>query len=322
MDAQRPTLQEFLDFEDKEVADLVRKRGKPNVVVLVPDNTRRTGIIFWNMKPDSKSFEVELFGRLSTLYMKLIKTIFAHGIKTLFIPGLTHGNLQRGKKYVDTTINYATALILQSQEWMDFYAKHEIRVKLYGNLQYISELGYPQIIKWSKGIENKTACHMRHRLFWGYACSCSQETLRLMDMSIDFYKRHGRYPTREEKIQLYYGEHVDDVDIFIRPGELRDSDCQPPLISGKAQMYFPICPLTELEDGFFRKILYDFLYCRIITYSKKKYVDSDLKQIETKTLKRYLTANRDTIIGLGERIGKFWVPNCQAWMSPRNGGTK
>lgn len=322
MDAQKPTLQEFLDFEDKEIADLVRKKGKPNVVVLAPDNTRRTGIIFWNMKPDSKSFEVELFGRLSTLYMKLIKTIFAHGIKTLFIPGLTHGNLQRGKKYVDSNINYATALILQSQEWIDFYAKHEIKVKLYGNLQYISELGYPQIIKWSRDIENKTAHHKRHSLFWGYACSCSQETLRLMDMSIDFYKRHRRYPTREEKIQLYYGEHVDDVDIFIRPGELRDSDCQPPLISGKAQMYFPICPLTEQEESFFRKILYDFLYCRVITYSKKKYVDSDLKQIETETLKRYLTANRDAIIGLGERIGKFWVPNCQVWLSPRNGGTK
>jgi hypothetical protein len=130
-------------------------------------------------------------------------------------------------------------------------------------------------------------------------------------MSIDFYKKHGRYPTKDEKIKLYYGEHVDDVDIFIRPGEIRDSDCQPPLISGKAQMYFPLCPLTELEEDFFRKILYDFLYCRMITYSKKKYTDSDIKEIEIATLRSYLITNRNVIIGLGERLGKFWIPNCQ-----------
>jgi len=320
MTSQRPTLHEFLNLEDKEIADLVRKRGKPKVVVLVPDNTRRTGIIFWKMKPDSNHFEVELFGKLSALYMKLIETIFAHGIETLFIPGLTHGNLQRGKRYVDSNINYATALILKSQEWIDFYAKHQIKVKVYGDLQLISELGYFQLVKWSRDIEKRTAHHRKHRLFWGYACSCSQETLRLMDASIDFYRQHGRYPTREEKIKLYYGEHVDDVDIFIRPGELRDSDCQPPLISGKAQMYFPICPPTELEEDFFRKILYDYLYCRMITYSKKRYADSDLKHTEIEALREYLTANRDAIIGLGERIGKFWIPNHQLRLTAQSGG--
>jgi len=323
---QRPTLEDFLSLEDKEVADLVIKRGKPKVVVLVPDNTRRTGIIFWKMKPDSTNFEAELFVKLSALYMKIIRTIFAHGIETLFIPGLTHGNLQRGKKYVDSNINHATALILQSNEWIDFYEEHGIKVKLYGNLEYIKSLGYPQVIEWRKEVESKTAHHREHRLFWGYACSCSLETLRLIDMSIDFYKKYGRYPTRKEKIKLYYGEHINDVDIFIRPGEIRDSDCQPPLISGKAQMYFPLCPLTELKEDFFRKILYDFLYCRMITFSKKKYADSDIKEVEIETLRRYLTTNKDVIIGLGERLGKFWIPTCQiktpSQEMKRGGGSK
>lgn len=311
MISQRPTEKEFLSLKAEEIAKIVKEEGKPRVVVLVPDNTRRTGILFWEMKPDSADFEAELFAKLSPLYMNLIETIFGHGIQTLFIPGLTHGNLQRGRKYVDSNINCATKLILQSEQWTDFYEEHEIRVKVYGNLQYIVDLGYPHVIDWCREIENKTSENRKHLLFWGYACSSSHETLRLMDMSIDFYKKHRRYPTKSEKIVMYYGEHVDDVDIFIRPGEVRDSDCQPPLISGKAQMYFPLSPLTQLKEDFFKQILYDFLYCRMITFSKKKYIDRDIKEFDIETLRRYLETNRDVIIGLGERLGKFWIPNCQ-----------
>jgi hypothetical protein len=298
----------FLSLENKEVAEIVKRFRTPKVVVLVPDNTRRTGIIFWRMKPEAADFESELFERLSKPYMKIIKSIFSHGIRTLFIPGLTHGNLSRGKKYVEGNLNHATRLIFQGEDWLNFYNENGIKVKIYGNLELIQKLGYPYVLDWREEIEKRTSKNKDHTLFWGYACSSSLETARLMDECIDFYKKTGRYPTREEKIKLYYGEHVDDVDIFIRPGEIRDSDCQPPLIGGKAQMYFPLNPITELRNDFFRRILYDFLYCRMKTFSKKKYVNNDAEN-GVALLKRYYERNKDVIIGLGQRVGKFWIPN-------------
>jgi len=306
---------DFLSLKDREIAKIIERVEGPRTVVVVPDNTRRTGILYWDMRADSDDFEERLFGRLSHPFIELIRTIFGHGIRTLFIPSLTHGNLSRSRRYVDANLNYATKLILKGKDWLDFYEKHQIRVKVYGDLEYVSELGYPHIAEWAKEVESRTSGNDGHVLFWGYACSSSVETLRLLDMSIDFYREHGAYPTREEKVGMYYGELVDDVDLFIRPGELRDSECQPPLISGNAQMYFPVCPLTEMGGAFFKEILYDYLYCRVITKSRKEYRRS-LGKSEAAFLRRYLAANEGAIIGLGERVGDFWVPTQEITTPP------
>lgn len=298
----------FMGLEKSEVAELLEHAGSPRTVVLVPDNTRRTGILYKDIKSNSRYFERDLFNTLSSPFRRLIKTVFDHGIKTLFIPSLTHGNLSRNKKYVDSHFKIATRLILNEERWINFYEENGIRVRIYGDASLIQSLGYHDFFNWARNLEAATEAHSRHTLFWGYACTGSIETMRIIDLCIDFSEKHGRRPSNKEIMELYYGEYVDDVDLFIRPGEIRDSDCQPPLISGNAQMYFPMCPLTELDEDFFKEILYDYLFCRVTSGGRKEY-SKKMDSSELQRIKTFYHQNRDTIIGLGERIGDFWVPS-------------
>jgi hypothetical protein len=228
------------------------------------------------------------------------------------MPGLTHGNLNRGEKYVNSVIQYGLKAIFTSDDWLDFYREYDIKVNFYGDFQYLEEVtskyNSNSVINWCNNIKNITENNKSRRLFWGFACSNSIETFRIIRLSIDYYLKNQKIPTDKDIIKLYYGEYVDKIDIFIRPGEIRDSDCQPPLLGGNAQFYFTISPLTELDKNFFRKILYDYLYCRLITFSKKQYSNLEIGSNDLQFLEKYYYQNRDNIIGLGKKISLFWLP--------------
>jgi hypothetical protein len=306
------TEQEFLQLSDEEVSTIVKSFGKPKVVVLMPDATRRTGIIYKKMKPDSLNFESELFNNLSEQFTDLAKNIYDHGLKTLFIPGFTHGNLQRGKRYVNALINTGVKSILTFDYWLEFYKQYQVNVNFYGDFdfikKYLNDQDFKQFTDWCEDVKDMTKNYKKRTFFWGFACSSSIEYERIAKMSIDYYKQINEYPSRDKLIELYFGKHVDNADIYIRPGEVRDSDCQPPIIGGLSQLYFPVVPLTEMEPNFFRRILYDFLYNRIITYSKKLYFDSDFQDKKLNLLNNFYNNNKKEIIGLGKRIGRFWIP--------------
>ncbi len=72
-------------------------------------------------------------------------------------------------------------------------------------------------------------------------------------------------------------------------------------------MYFPVCPLTEIGGDFFKEILYDYLFCRVISRSKKEY-EKRPSEGDLSRLREFLKTNERVIIGLGNRIGNFWVP--------------
>lgn len=306
------TEQEFLNLPDQEIVQMVDQIGKPKVVVLLPDTTRRTGIIYKRMKPSSPDFEDQLFVYLSPQFTDLSKIMYDQGLKTLFIPGFTHGNLKRGKQYVKAIINTGVKSILTEDTWLDFYKEYKVNVNIYGDFEYLkknlNKKEYKNIVEWCDEIRKTTGKNKKRTFFWGFACSTTMEYERIAKLSIDYFKEFNKYPNRKELIKIYFGRHVDDVDIYIRPGEIRDSDCQPPIISGLSQFYFPIAPLTEINPNFYRRILYDYLFNRIITYSKKKYSDSDFIDDKLDILNKYYEENKDHIIGLGKKIGKIWVP--------------
>ena len=308
MYAKKMSREAFMSLGGGEVSSLLRETGHPSTVVLVPDNTRRTGILYKGIKADAKYFEKDLFNALSSPFIRLVKTIFDHGIKNLFIPSLTHGNLTRSRKYVDAHLKYATRLILKEERWMNFYEENGVRVRIYGDRDYVEGLGYHDFARWVEDVEEATKHNGEHVLFWGYACTGSIETTRIMNLCIDFYEREGRRPSIQEVRDMYYGVKVGDVDIFIRPGEIRDSDCQPPLISGNAQMYFPVSPLTELDDDFFKEILYDYMFCRVRSGGRKEY-SGQMDSSELRRIRDFYEQNTGIIIGLGERMGDFWVPS-------------
>lgn len=308
MDAEM-TKEEFMKLPTAKIKEIVIAEGLPKVGVLIPDGTRKSATILNNLNSNMDNFEEELFSKVNQKLMKVIEIMFSHGVHTLFIPSLTHGNLRRSKKYVDSAINIGLKYILKDRTWFDFYKKYDIKVRVYGDLNLFKEMGYDHIINWVNEVQEATSDHKNHKLFFGLACSNKYEIPRLIDMGIDFHEQKGRYPSLEEKIEMYYGELIDEVDFFIRPTILRDSDIQPPLISGnKTQMYFPVLPFIYLTKEIFREIIYDLLYLRTITFGLDNYDLNTINKIEKDILKEYYKNNEKSVIGVGKRIGNLWIP--------------
>lgn len=300
---------EFIKLPTEKIREIVHNKGIPKVGVLIPDGTRRWGIINLNLNPDLETFEEELFKVENKQVIEKVKIFFNHGLDTLFMPGVTHGNFKRTGQYVDTVTNIGLKFIFNDQSWFDFYEKYDVKVKIYGDLKYVKKMGYDQVIKWIKNVEELTKNNSSYKIFHGLACSNSFESIRLVNMAIDFYKKNIRSPSKEELIKLYYGEKVDEVDFFLRPTVIRDSDIQPLLISGrKTQFYFPISPVLSFTKEMYREILYDMLFSRMITMSRKQWKRENLNRQQIEYLKKYYDLNKSSIIGIGKRIGNLWVP--------------
>jgi len=303
------THDEFMKLPTEKIREIVQEKRIPNVGVLIPDGTRKSAALYYNLTPEVEDFEQQLFSRINNELMKVIELMFSHGLKSLFIPSFTHGNLQRSKKYVDNAISYGFKFIFNDKKWFEFSKRLKIKINVYGDLNQIKEMGYQNLINWINDIINCTAKYDSHKLYFGLACSNKYEIPRIMDMCIDFYRKEKRYPTLKEKIKLYYGELVEDVDFFIRPTILRDSDIQPPLISGnKTQLYFPISPFIFINQNMFREILYDIIYQRTITYGMDDYNLYSIDKNEKIWLKNYYKINRNSIIGIGKKLGNYWFP--------------
>jgi undecaprenyl diphosphate synthase len=314
------TKNEFLQLSAAQISELVKKLGKPKVGVFMPDGSRRSAIFFLGLKPGDNDFEKKYIKVNGKKFLDDVKLIFQHGLNTLMVPTLKHENFDRDKKTVDAIIEYAIKSILVSKEWLDFYDEYKIKVTVYGDYEYIKSKGYPEVIDWIKEVEDLTKNNTKHKLFHGIACSNRYEHLRLMDLAIDFYHKHKRKPTEKEKIQLYYRDVVDDVDFLIRATEIRDSDLQPPIISGKrTQMYFLVAPdFISFSEDVYKNILYDLLYCRSQVLGRKMYQRKDLENINLNYIKNYYLNNRSEVVGLGEKFGPFWVPEINIIMPEKD----
>ena len=310
------TKEEFMELPTEQVKRIVENKGIPKVGVLIPDGTRKSAAFFYNMDLNIDNFEEKLFKKINNELMKVIEIMFSHGLKTLLIPSFTHGNLRRTKKYVDSALSIGFKYILNDQKWYNFYDEYDIKVKVYGNLNLVKNMGYDYVINWINKVQEYTSSNKSHRLYFGLACSNKYEIPRIIEMCTDFYIREKRYPSLEEKIEMYYSDLISDVDFLIRPTIIRDSDIQPPLISGdKSQMYFPVFPFVFITEKGFREIIYDLIFSRTITYGLD---DNDLNAIKKEDadwLKKYYELNRKSIIGIGKKIGNIWVPIPQIKMN-------
>jgi hypothetical protein len=317
-DYKNLTQDEFLKLSPEKIKEIIKSEGKPKVGVLLPDGTRRAAIIWLGYNPDDEDFADNCIDVELDLFMKNIEIIFNYGLNTLIIPILNHDNFSRGKKFVKNTIYPVLSQFLTSNKWMDFYKKHDIKVKVYGDIEYAIKEGHKDIGDFVNYIQEQTAGHKTHKIFWGIAASNSNEHRRLMDLGINFYKLHGRYPTPKEKIELYYGEPIDYVDFLIRAAALRDSDLTPPIITGKKTHYYflVISNLISFTPEVYKSILYDLIICREKIRGKKIYSKEDIEGLDLDLLKDYYEMNKHSVIGLGLNVGDFWLPINQIKIPP------
>ncbi|MBN1351704.1 hypothetical protein JXJ21_19980 [candidate division KSB1 bacterium] len=296
----------FLELSSAEVVRIITQRNKPGVVIFVPDGTRKMTRILSNLSPPDDEFYFE-YARLTTeMFLNNLRVFFDHGLETLLVPLVSTHVLRRNEQFRQITLQQGFKALFGSNAWLDFYDENQIQVNVYGDLQLLEESGFSDCLKWIEAARHRTAKHTRHQLFYGLAApeNCG---MALSTLAIQFYKETGREPAHADLVRIFYGKALPQANIFIMSTKLAGLGALPPFICDRnTQVYYLAAPgVLALTRDTYRQILYDYLFGRcqpdVTNAINEKY--GAIEQ-----LKQFYAEHQFSIVGLGKKIGKFWVP--------------
>jgi tuberculosinol/isotuberculosinol synthase len=304
----------MIDFESfqklaaAEVAARVRAAG-PKVAVFPINGTRRWFALEHPEAAAGQSAEAYLritWGRQVELY----RLFFDHGVDTLLTPIFGPDLLERGEEY-RSLVEPGLLWFTQDEEMLAFYEEYDVRVRVYGDTRrWLENSPYAATLEAFEAIQQRTADHQRHRLFFGVCAQDPTETVA--EIGACYYGENGRLPNRREIVEAYYGEYVSPASFFI--GFERPVVFDMPLLSvGEEDLYFTVSPSPYLDEAGLRAILYDHLYARPVSETYR-----DLTAEEWETLARFYRLNQQHILGLGRRhrSGSYWYPLPQVELLP------
>lgn len=299
---------EFMRLSDEEVSTIVRMNGAPTSVCVVDDATRRTGQVFFGLDVNDSDFISKLNRRLSRPYQRIFSSCFRQGVNTLFIPAMTYGCYNRGDVYHHKIMAFAKE-VFTGDYWLGYFHDEDIRLRFYGDFDFLKDLGYEDLFQNMKEIEDTTK-HGKKTMYLGFATSTHREEMRFL---VNYAKKNGledfekiwnnRFNTL---VRDYYGEMVKSVEVFIRPCELRLSETMPPFLGEYAELYFTPAPVTEVNHNFYRRIVYDFMFNRRRTFGGRSYHDNEDNGNLAKAKEIY-TKYEDKVVGVGQRVGGWWI---------------
>jgi undecaprenyl pyrophosphate synthase len=299
---------EFVAMSDEDTARFIRENGGPRVVTLVDDGTRRTGLVSYRMNLSQEEFMLKLNRRLARPFMDVYELIFRQGADHIFTPAMTHGRYALDQNYQRQIIAY-TNEVLTGEFWRTWFHEQKIHCRIYGDREMLLEQGYGKTLEYADTLDAETK-HYDRKLWLGFACSTAIEQVRLAEAQLlktgrrhDHHPYHNGYP---DLVRAYYGEEVPPVDVFIRPCECRLSETMPPFLGEYAECYFTPIPATEMKGNWYRKVVYDYMYVRRRTFGAKSYSEN-LEPEALAYLREYYEKNAGTVMGLGHRVGGFWL---------------
>ena len=289
----------FLQLSNSEVADLVRSNGSQ--VCVFPINGTRRWFLLEHSQADFTDWVkayVELTGQR---HIEMYKLMFEHGLDTLVTPVFGGELLNRGDEYMQK-IGSTMALLATHPDFLKFYHTYSVRVHFYGNYRKeLSGTPYAYLCDLFDEIGQRTAQNERYRLFYGVFANDATEAIA--ESSLQYHQKHQRLPTRQELIELYYGETIEKANLFIGFEKFSVFD-YPMLGLGEESLYFTAAPSLYLEDRQLRNILYDHLYLRPVQ-------DPDYASMpaaDLKAMRHFYETNREVTFGVGEMRGGIWYP--------------
>jgi undecaprenyl pyrophosphate synthase len=295
-------------MSDEETARFVLENGGPRVVTLVDDGTRRTGLISYRMNLSQEEFMIKLNRRLARPFMDVYERIFAQGADHVFTPAMTHARFALDSNYQRQILAYSNE-VFSGEFWREWFHQQKIHCRIYGDREMLQEQGYAKTLEYADDLERETRAYSKS-LWLGFACSQSIEQIRITEREVlKGGRTHDQHPMQygyPDLIRSYYGEDVPPVDVFIRPCECRLSETMPPFLGEYAECYFTPIPTTEMKGDWYRKVIYDFMFVRRRTFGAKSYREN-LEPEALAYLRGYYEKNASTVLGLGHRVGGFWL---------------
>jgi tuberculosinol/isotuberculosinol synthase len=289
--------EQFLEMPIKDVAELVRAGGVKTCVF--PFNgTRR-----WFLLEHGNKQHTDIVGAYNDLtgkrYIEMFQMLFDHGIETVLAPVFGGDIMERGSEYMET-IGAAMSNLANHPDFCSFYADREVSVHFYGDYRKkLQKESYGYISELFDKISHETSHHKKHRLFYGVFANDSTETVA--EISVQFYEKNARLPTRREIIEQYYGEYIEKADLFIGFEKFSVFD-YPLLNAGDESLYFTAAPSLFMTDAQLRDILFDHLYLRPTPEPDYQM----MRREDFLKMKQFYESNRRTTYGIGKVSGGIW----------------
>lgn len=297
----------FRNLSVTEVAGLVRAAG-PKVCVFPINGTRRWFMLEYPV-PLEENFAATYSAFMSERHVDLCRLFFELGIDTLLNPIFGPDLLERGEAYAKMAIE-GLAWLATHPIFLEFYQAYQVRVRFYGDYRkYFASGQYAYLPDLFDDLTARTAAHERHRLFFGVCAHDATETIA--ELAVQYHAEHGRVPSKGALVEMYYGEQVNSVDLFIGFDKLCVFD-MPLLATGNEDLYFTVCPSPYLSGRQLRDILYDHLYARRGGEPDYAAMEPD----DWRLLEEFYTANSGNTLGVGTKCGQIWYPLPQVKLPP------
>lgn len=293
--------EKFRNLPKEQVARLVRAAG-PKVCVFPVNGTRR-----WFMLEHRPQNEQEMasayIDAMERRQIDLCRLLFDHGLDILLMPIFGLDLLKRGAGYMHMMAE-GLARLATHPGFLDLYTAYGVRVHFYGDYrQHFAPTPHAYLSDLFDAITAQTSSHDRYRLYFGVCADDASETLA--ELAVRYYAEHGRVPEKRALVEMYYGEYVPPVDLFIGFDKFCAFD-MPLVATGNEDLYFTVSPSTYLTEQQLRDILYDHLYTR--PGDEADYLD--MQPEDWALMQDFYQANLGRTLGVGARQtrGGYWYP--------------
>jgi tuberculosinol/isotuberculosinol synthase len=293
----------FLKLSTLEVAKLVRAAG-PQVCVFPVNGTRRWFMLehAQDVKDDPVQAYLDITGKE---HIKLYKLCFEHGLDTLVNPIFGSTHFMRNNEYMQKIGADGMARLTTHPDFLSFYKNYNVRVHFYGNYRKeLAKTPFAYLIDLFDTITKDTTRNNGHRLFYGIFANDATEMIA--ELSVQYFQKTGQIPTRDELVELYYGEYVEPASLFIGFSKLKVYD-YPLLALGKENLYFTVAPSLYLNASQLRMILYDHIYLRDI----EELDYAQMPKQDFLSMQNLYRAGRENTLGIGELHDGIWYPILQ-----------
>lgn len=287
-------IQAFQDLPVEAVAELMKKKG-PMVCGFPINGTRR-----WFMLEAEKGDDY--LEKIARRHTKVYRLLFDHGIDTLLAPVFGSELLNRGADYLKLAVEGLRWLVT-NPVFLHFYQEYGVRVHFYGSYRKrLASTPYAFLSDSFDQLTRQTSQNSRCRLFFGVFADNAVGSIS--EQTLQYFSEHGRGPTDQELVELYYGEFVGPVSLFI--GFDKFSMFDMPLVpTDNTDLYFTINPSLYISQRQLRAILFDHLFTRGAAEPDYDQLPAEAKE----RMRTFYYANAERVFGLGVLRDGIWYPH-------------
>jgi hypothetical protein len=303
MESWVPDRKEFLHLPTEAIHELIYDRQLS--ISLLLNGTRRWYLAsHYDAPPTDTSYFPHYLETALCKMGELVALLAEHGFYRVFMPAYSwHQSTQNsGEKRNPEAHKYlikAIDSLATHHSLADAYRKYGCAVKFYGDMadfsdEFAGSLRQPPIY---------VADKPNHVVYYGVDGSNPHNYA--LQLAYRFSKEHGRAPTWEDMLEVYYGDRtMRPLDILVNFNRVYARLGVPYLLDGEESIYITAVTPLVLSQESLRTILYDFLFHRQDRRRDYQFVHPD----EFERLKQFYAVNRDSIVGLTQKYEDLVYP--------------